>query len=131
METIHLIPILASFSATKSTTTRPNPSKIRSGHKLHQLLSPRMPETKLGRMELELTGIFPRPVKRIPHDRNTQALGMRRMNPQLMSPSRDRSEGNSGPPIFDPDFLPMRNPDLSMNFIVNLDRTIIDIETEG
>jgi hypothetical protein len=88
-------------------------------------------EAEIASMQFQLARARTATVKRIAHNRNSQPLGMGRVNSELMGSSGDGLKDNTGKSVFDADLLPSGNSELPMHGVVNLHRTVVDIEPEG
>ena len=89
-----------------------------------------MLETQLSSMEFELAGASPAPIERISHDGGTQPALMCRVNPELVRSTGNRHERDSRQALLHRNLLPVRSPDFAVNRVIDLMRTIFDIDSK-
>ena len=73
---------------------------------------------------------MPLPVEVVADDGDAEAFGVGRVDAELVGASGNGVEGDAGVIVFDADLLPLGGADLAVDFVVDLVRAIVDIETE-
>lgn len=90
----------------------------------------RMGEGELTGVELELSGACACAVKGVSNNGDAESFFMEGMEAELVGAASDGHEVDPGKPVLNTDFLPMGEAHFSVDFIVNLDRAVLDIEPE-
>ena len=70
-------------------------------------------------------------VEGVSDDRDAEPFFMRGVDAELVGAAGDGVKGDAGEAVFDPEIFPMRDADLSVDFVVDLVRAVVDIEAEG
>ena len=90
-----------------------------------------MGEGEFGSVEFKFTGVDAVSVKGIAGDGNAETFFVSGVDAELVSAPGDGMKGDAGESVFDAEIFPMRSPYFSVNFVVDLVGSVIDIESEG
>lgn len=90
-----------------------------------------MGKSEITSVKLHFSWLIAISIKRIIYDRDAKALLVRRVHSELVRATCDGVKSDAGETILDPNFVPMGDPYFPMNVVVDLVRTILDIEPEG